>query len=210
MRKLFTEWVLQIQLTEEAYTKKIYLYNNSVFLSFNYTNTLEKLYKVQAKNILYIHNKATNNKSTLILGHSRNPISIKSLNPVINNDYADIDVRVWEANEIIDNYFNSTYKKTQEIIRKNNHFFKSLKRVKNVLVLGHSMSKVDFPYFKKIIDCIDKEKTRWKISVRNPEDLESRKDSVKELGINLNLVEFDSIMNFDLRQFVSVPKTQTV
>ena len=67
MRKLFTEWVLQIQLTEEAYTKKIYLYNNSVFLSFNYTNTLEKLYKVQAKNILYIHNKATNNKSTLIL-----------------------------------------------------------------------------------------------------------------------------------------------
>ena len=70
--------------------------------------------------------------------------------------------------------------------------------------------KVDFPYFKKIIDCIDKEKTRWKISVRNPEDLESRKDSVKELGINLNLVEFDSIMNFDLRQFVSVPKTQTV
>src|ERR1035437_1833809 len=81
MRKLFTEWVLQIQLTEEAYTKKIYLYNNSVFLSFNYTNTLEKLYKVQAKNILYIHNKATNNKSTLILGHSRNPISIKSLNP---------------------------------------------------------------------------------------------------------------------------------
>ena len=74
----------------------------------------------------------------------------------------------------------------------------------------HSMSKVDFPYFKKIIDCIDKEKTRWKISVRNPEDLESRKDSVKELGINLNLVEFDSIMNFDLRQFVSVPKTQTV
>jgi hypothetical protein len=72
------------------------------------------------------------------------------------------------------------------------------------------MSKVDFPYFKKIIDCIDKEKTRWKISVRNPEDLESRKDSVKELGINLNLVEFDSIMNFDLRQFVSVPKTQTV
>lgn len=141
-----------------------------------------------------------NNKSTLVLGHSRNPLSIKSLNPVINNDYADIDVRVWEANEIIDNYFNSTYKKTQEIIRKNNHFFKSLKSVKNVLVLGHSMSKVDFPYFKKIIDCIDKEKTRWKISVRNPEDLESRKDSVKDLGINLNLVEFDSIMNFDLRQ----------
>ena len=46
--------------------------NNSVFINFNYTQTLENLYAILSSNILYIHGCAVKNDK-LIFGHNKTP-----------------------------------------------------------------------------------------------------------------------------------------
>ncbi len=198
LKNLFTEWILQLKLPCDAIEKKIELKKDSAFISFNYTDTLERLYGVAQKNIFYIHNKAIDKESTLILGHSRDPNKIKKLEELYNNE--DTDVRVAEGNRILDSYFEDTYKSTNKTIQENNEFFKSLRSVSEIYVLGHSFSKVDIPYFQEIIKYIDKEVTKWKVSIRKRKDIVNREEVFRHLGINISLVEFNSITNVDSKQ----------
>lgn len=204
LKKYFTEWILQLELPADANHKKIQLKNSSKFINFNYTDTLEQLYRVPFENIIYIHNKAENNDSTLILGHSRNPKVNKSLYELDNDE--DTDVRVTEGNKILDEYFEETYKSTDKIINLNKPFFKSLKNLKEIYVLGHSLSKVDIPYIEEIIRNIDKTKTKWIISIHSRKELMHHKDVMIQLGIEPRLFEFDMIKNFEKRQLTLFPK----
>ncbi|MEQ6376346.1 bacteriophage abortive infection AbiH family protein [Bacillaceae bacterium S4-13-56] len=52
---------------------------------------------------------------------------------------------------LIEDYYENSAKKTSEVIFRNQSYFKSLEGIKNIVVIGHSLSKVDYPYFKEII-----------------------------------------------------------
>ncbi len=202
LTNLFTAWVLQLRLPESANTKGIEIKRDGVFLCFNYTNTLEELYGVRAKNILYIHNKAETKDSNLILGHSRNPDENKKLE---ESYYEDMDVRVAEGNKILDNYFKDTYKATPVILRDYHSFFKSLGSITEIYVLGHSISKVDQPYFQEVINNIDKTKAQWKISIHNKKELVHHKEIMAQLGIDMDLIEFGRIDSFGTKQLRIFP-----
>jgi hypothetical protein len=174
-----------------------------VFINFNYTDTLQKLYNVPNENILYIHNKANDNTSTLILGHSRNPEINKSLEELYNDE--DTDPRVAEGNRMLDNYFKETYKSTERIIIENISLFNSLLETKEIYVLGHSLSKVDLPYFKEIIVGIDKTKVKWVISFYNKKELVHHRDVFKELGIDPALITFIRLIDVGTQQLSLFP-----
>ena len=171
---------------------------SATFINFNYTDTLERLYKVTPDQIFYIHNKAVDTNSALILGHSRNPQNTKTLDELYNNE--DTDVRVAEGNRILDDYFVETYKSTETIITENAGFFDSLEDVETIYVFGHSLSVVDRPYFEEIIKHIDKDKIIWKVSFHNKKDLIGFQAFFEGLGISSALVEFDRMYNFDKTQ----------
>jgi hypothetical protein len=97
------------------------------------------------------------------------------------------------AAEKIEEYYKETSKKTDKIIRKNACFFDSLDTIDTVIVLGHSLSAVDLPYFKKIIE-INKEpgKLKWKISWYSEADkkrIEHFIDTMKLNSKNLELLK---------------------
>lgn len=71
LKKAFTKWILELKIPDTIGDKKLELQTNARYLTFNYTPTLECLYKIPSSNILHIHNKAVDINSTLILGHSR-------------------------------------------------------------------------------------------------------------------------------------------
>jgi hypothetical protein len=56
--KAFKEFILGVDFPESVNNKLIRLKNNSIFLNFNYTDTLEKYYFVNSKRVLYVHGKA--------------------------------------------------------------------------------------------------------------------------------------------------------
>jgi hypothetical protein len=198
LKQQFTEWILQLRLPDNANESMVVVDIGATFINFNYTDTLERLYKVAKGQIFYIHNKAVDTNSTLILGHSRNPQYTKTLVDLYNNE--DTDVRVDEGNKILDDYFIETYKSTETIITENSGFFQELKGIETIYIFGHSLSAVDRPYIQEIINHIDKDKVNWKVSFHNKKSLIGFQALFQELDICLTLVEFDRMYNFDKTQ----------
>lgn len=204
LKERFTEWVLQLQLPDNAVQCMVHIDNKAVFINFNYTDTLERLYKVPSDRIFYIHNKAISTKSTLILGHSRNPKNEKTLNELYNDE--DTDVRVAEGNRILDDYFVDTYKSTETIINESNHFFDSLANVEAIYIFGHSLSVVDKPYFQEIAKRINTEIVVWKVSFHNKKDLIGFNQFFIDLNIPKHNVNYDRIYNIDSPQLTFFTK----
>mgnify|MGYP003294251886 CR=1 FL=1 len=55
-------------------------------------------------------------------------------------------------------------KKVDEIIKKHEEWFSSLKDVTNLYFYGHSFGEVDLPYFRKILSSVNKGKVEIEIN----------------------------------------------
>ena len=181
LKKSFTKWIINLKLPPDAIEKKIQIKDNSVFMNFNYTDTLEKIYNIQNRKIFYIHNKVVDNNSTLILGHSRVPKEKKTVNE--SKVVEDNDIRVIEGNQILDSFFKETYKSIEIIIAENIEYFNSLSEITEIYVLGHSLSVVDIKYFEEIVKKINIKDAKWIISYFNNKDLYHHKKVMIKLGI---------------------------
>ena len=67
--KVFDDWVNNIDTDVEPLNKIKHFDVNGRFLSFNYTDTLEKVYNIPRKCINYIHGRRNSNDE-IIVGHS--------------------------------------------------------------------------------------------------------------------------------------------
>ena len=178
----FSDWIRQLDIpkSKDIENLRLSLDLSSQYLSFNYTNTLQKTYGVSNKNITHIHGIAVDPKSNLILGHGfelsdKNPYRYES-NP------EDADTRVIEAISIIDGYFERTFKNTDLLINKHNAFFSGLSKIDEIYVCGHSLETVDIPYFKAIIRAVNPRNVKWVITYYK--DLEDLK--AKAFGLNID------------------------
>jgi hypothetical protein len=52
---------------------------------------------------------------------------------------------------MIEDYYDNSAKKTNDVLAKNLQYFKSLENIRDIVVIGHSLSDVDYPYFKEVI-----------------------------------------------------------
>lgn len=193
LKKRFTEWIcgLNIQNSSSCQVPMLNLKSNAAYMSFNYTDTLQKLYGIPQAHILHIHNQAIDINSDLVLGHGVNPAAISSLNAGANLE--DQDVRVTEANEIIDSYFSKTYKPTQEVISAHLSFFDSLFDTQCICVLGHSLSEVDWPYFSLIAQKTMTSSPKWVVSYYDETKIPDMEEAFSQFGVLAKNVEFKNI-----------------
>ncbi len=182
LKAFFCQWISQLELPLPEYPnyKLIRLHQNSMFLNFNYTRTLQHIYGVSDENIVYIHGEAEQGETEIILGHSWSPEKIPDLNYV--SDPESMDTRIMEGNDIVNSYFGKTFKPSEKIIKDNINFFSSIKNVSKVFVLGHSLSKVDLLYFVEIVKSI-KVDAEWIVTYYGNEELARHKNTIDELGI---------------------------
>lgn len=122
-----------------------------------------------------------------MLGHGVSPKSIDSLNN--GTDIESQDVRVTEANEIIDDYFSKTYKPTHDVIAKHESFFHSLSGIRRIYVLGHSLSEVDWPYFKLISESTSPSNPDWMVSC-HAESIQEKVHALSQVGVAASKVKF--------------------
>lgn len=142
LHKSFELWLSKISLNDTK-RKPIEFSKDAYYLSFNYTDTLEKVYGISIANILHIHGYYSKiNKNRITYGHGGHNYKI---------DKSIEDPRVAEGEEIIKNYFKTSKKPVVKIIQKHKEFFcNTIHGTKKVVVIGHSMNSIDFPYFKEI------------------------------------------------------------
>ena len=131
---------------------------NAHFISFNYTDTLERIYKIPSDRICYIHGKL-NSPVGIVIGHAmkqssvepRPPIDLTSFTEEEMDAFADsyspdYERAILEAHE----YFRRSYKDTDACIKDSHSFLQSLSDIDNVIILGHSLAEIDQIYFEHI------------------------------------------------------------
>ncbi len=185
-RTHFTNWILQLEIPNSPQAN---IDLNSTFINFNYTSTLERAYRIPYKKILYIHNKAVDGNSVLILGHCR---EFNDEDSFAKNNDEETDPRIAQGNVLLDDYFKETYKDTETIIKENSAFIESLSKINEVFVLGHSISPVDIKYFQIIKGKIQKNAV-WNISYHQETEKKEKIRKVSGLGVELSKIFMKTI-----------------
>ncbi len=190
LKEEFTNWIrgLDIPDASSCGVALLPLDATARYLNFNYTNTLQKLYGIPKDQVLHIHNSAMDRNPDLILGHEYSPSDIQSLNHGAN--FEDQDVRVAEANYILDQYFSMTYKPTQDVLLRHKNFFSGLTGVSEIYVVGHSLSEVDAPYIREIVNATKCASTKWIVTYYSATSVPVLKKSLLAAGAKDGSIEF--------------------
>ena len=191
IRKSFHSWISELAPANDSKKIKIDT-KDSFFVNFNYTPTLENLYGVDEKSILYIHGKANKDKE-LILGHGK---SIEQINREINSVANQTD-EDQDGDDFYDMALGTTIeilgkqqKKVKEIISNNERVFASFSNIQDFYIYGLSFSSIDIPYIGRILNGSVGEYINFHISYYKNEDLQKVKTCLKNMHINDSHVEF--------------------
>lgn len=178
LRNEFYEWIINVN-ENVTNTKKLSIDTTQLFLSFNYTSTLQKLYQIDKNKILFIHGNCENTVENIVLGHDFNSHEAEELSSRVTLE--DEDTRVVEGEAIIKKYFEDTFKPSAHLIKKNEFFFRSLFCISEIVVLGHSLGEVDRLYFEKIAQCAPY--ATWKISCYGETPSAQQQKMIKDLDV---------------------------
>ncbi len=185
------KWVktLSVESLDRPFTM---LQGDYKVLSFNYTEFIEDLYGARQENICYIHGCRKNRKNCkpgeLILGHKPgmedeqwDKVKLKTFK--FKNPYkryimeSALETAAREAAW----YDEATTKKSSDIINNHRQFFDELSVISEVYVIGHSLSKVDYPYFREVCKETD---AKWYIGYHSLDDMKRLLVFVNEMGLS--------------------------
>ena len=175
----FTGWCKRIRMDGVKPVKLFSFTKSDRFLSFNYTDTLERVYGVDDSRVLHIHGRATKSDE-LIIGHNR-PANMPT---GITDDFLDNTANIREIVKTI----NKLEKKVESVIQQNRMWFDSIENVDEVTVYGHSIEEVDIDYFKEVCRCVEA-KAHWTFFYYDEDAINHFNEVAKELGLNENRFE---------------------
>ena len=168
------EWIRTVGYTKRDEKIVELIESANYFLSFNYTNTLEKLYGVSEDKIFYLHGNASKD-GELILGHRED-----DWYPEWDPNNHDEDARLLEASRIMDDHFAKTKKQIENIIESNRGFFER-DDFNEIYVLGLSYNETDQFYLRKIAE---RNKAKWFFNWHTLDDEKSIDDYARSIGVN--------------------------
>lgn len=189
----FCEWISTIHSPSKPLS--IGFNPNNKYLTFNYTETLEETYQIPEEHILHIHGRVKNYEP-LIFGHNNLQYDANSV------EYAQWQFEETAKSKIIC-ILNQLHKNTYECISNHIDFFESLGEIENVIILGHSYSDIDYPYFSKVKDSI-KPTAVWALCTHSLKDINAASSMANSIGIPND--KYVIIKNEDLT-FTTPPRT---
>lgn len=152
---------------------------SDMFITFNYTSTLEKVYKIKREKILYIHGKYEEGNK-LIIGYPENEITEKDIKLLREQDEYDHGA-ISESIDTI-NLIPEEFQKSYDIRKISDFLSKFSNKIKEIIVFGHSCN-IDQPYFLEINKLLPN--VKWNFYWYNDED----KYNVRNLISHLKLSE---------------------
>ncbi|MFN3880103.1 MAG: bacteriophage abortive infection AbiH family protein [Nitrincola lacisaponensis] len=169
IRDCFRDWVNGIDASVAE--RRLAIKEDSQYINFNYTSTLETIYGIDKNNVLHIHGRAEA-CDELIFGHGKTMLEEPELD--VNGDSN--STMFSDAEGAAKYPFHALKKPVNEILERNKRFFNSLKNIDEILVIGHSLNNIDLPYFKKLAKCA--QNTEWLVCCYN---IEKKEDHVQKL-----------------------------
>lgn len=190
LNKRFGKWVKTLTVNTDSRPFSM-LHGDYRVLCFNYTEFIEELYGAKPENVCYIHGCRKNRKrgkpDELILGH-RPGMENEQWDKVRLKPYrfkdpykryimeAALETAAREAAW----YDESTTKNCDDIIKAHSRFFDGLYDVREIYIIGHSLSEVDHPYFREICQKTDAD---WYMGFHSLADMKRLLAFVKEMHL---------------------------
>lgn len=174
-RTFFDNWVRSIEIN--GIRADLDLPLKAKYLSFNYTETLEKVYGIPAENVLHIHGSRLKGDGEFVIGHG--------LHRDVNSPFDDDSVLLPYQNaysEVIE-IMNTWYKDSELYMSRNKDFFSSLNKCTGVCIIGHSYNDIDFPYLEKVSQSVVPG-CMWILKYYSIEDYKRAKKVEKDLGLS--------------------------
>ena len=177
----FNEWVKTLDGVKIE--KKMELPEACLYISFNYTDTLERVYGIEENRIVYIHGKASRGDE-LIYGHGKNHYVLergviekyhlhRSDDFLIAGTYGNSEreltshLSYWQKYIQLGSYY--------DVLRP------AVMGANIVRVYGLSFSEVDYPYLLWIAE--KNRNLRWRVSWHTEKDIERIQETFKALSV---------------------------
>ena len=211
LRQDFQKWLSEAY-KKKPKDKKIQFPNeDSIFLTFNYTKTLEDIYEIDAKRIYHIHG-VIDDKDSMVFGHGLREEELNDmligqeprigevwnnkLNRMVRLQIVTPKHKELAAFSTIESIV-FLKKDVEKCIEKNQQFFNEILDVERIYVYGFSFSSIDMPYLEKIIRRT-KPETHWVISWYSQDDKRRIMDFVIRYGIQ-NMTIINGIKHLDIQ-----------
>ncbi|KFE98093.1 hypothetical protein IX39_17005 [Chryseobacterium formosense] len=205
IRNGFEEWINSLDISD---INRIYKLDKSDFyITFNYTEILERIYNIPLLKIMHIHNKVG---EELIFGHGKNSENFNVRQALYGDENAfltideDGNVESGEmghekfAENAVDSFYDMMRKPTEKIIENNFEYFNNLRDIDEIVVIGHSYNEIDFPYFKRISEQIG-DSVNWTLCYYSDNDLQSAKEIMRQLGISTDLQSYKHSTELEIK-----------
>lgn len=176
IKKAFCDWIDTVDIS--GVKRKYEFAANNYLISFNYTMTLEEMYGIEPSRILHIHGDVVNDPGELIFGHNA---VLEEEAELHEND--DSNRMLFSDSEgAAKSLFHQFFKPVEETIINNSKNFDSLKNLKNIYVLGHSINQIDIPYFIQINN--RSKEAAWNVSYYIDDEKEKLTQTLIKLGLS--------------------------
>ncbi|MCP1134480.1 bacteriophage abortive infection AbiH family protein [Paenibacillus polysaccharolyticus] len=189
------DWIKAVDIDVERKTDLISQDRDDIYLNFNYTLVLEKVYEIESNRIIHIHGSVDEDDIEPVIGHG-NQDKINKMKERIeeaSNNFWEKEESIYRA---VLNYYKRTLKDVESFLFLHQTFFGKLINVQQVHIVGTSLGEVDMPYFHKIKEHVG-ENTIWNIYYYNVEEIEHLVKQVRSLGVNEeNINVLDSSTSF--------------
>lgn len=196
----FARWIASTVDTDRNYDiikkiigkNRIPIDDQSIFISFNYTHTLQKVYRIPNHRIYYIHGECEDEDSQLVVGHG-NIEELKRLDRQINALKEDYHYTQAEMNRIREEEcmrsFLSALKKDVDrcIVGLSSFMSKISEPIEHIYSLGFSCNEVDIPYISYLRQKYNN--AQWHIS-RMKRNVSEEKIEIDRLRVLLKDPDF--------------------
>lgn len=186
-------WIQSIRIRDvQLRTTLIDPKSNDMYVTFNYTSVLENIYKISENKIIHIHGSLRRRDGNLIIGHG-NYTRIEEIKEIRKKADEIYDEKESSISKVIEDYYNSTYKNANRYM----HKLDALKNqnIDEVIIIGHSLSGVDMPYFT-MINYYAKNKAKWKVYYYDKDKKDQMYENLIEFGINKKQIVMKDCINF--------------
>lgn len=181
--KKFTEWVKTLDGIPAK--RKVDLPDANLYINFNYTDLLERVYGISEQHILYIHGKASRGED-LIYGHGKDEDIIgydvmQKYGLYESDDFFKAGTFGDEERELISHISFLEKNPYVQLTKYDETLRFVIKEVETVWVYGLSFSEVDVPYVEWMV-----ERNRnlcWRVSWHTEEDKMRIKNTFESLHV---------------------------
>lgn len=186
LAKYLKQWVRTIKIRDaKPRTSMINNFQDALFITFNYTAVLERVYGISEGKIIHIHGSLREHECDPILGHG-NIERIEQIDEKLEEAERMYDEKEISICKVVKDYYERTYKDVNRYMHRLSRLCE--KDIDEIHVIGHSVAGVDLPYFKTI-EYFTEHQVRWFVYYFSDNERDRIRNDLINCGIQKDKIE---------------------